>query len=140
MELYFSQLNFLKFQTPPESKHESTVKASKIRRAASAKKNEIRKALMRIWFISEKEAACLASLGRVASVARMPPDTYSHVRSESMLDHVLTTPAAQELLFNDEHRSGASMCSACSRSAAWLLALMKSAGWLPNHVIALEAL
>lgn len=32
------------------------------------------------------------------------------------------------------------MCSACSRSTAWLLAQMKSAGWLPNHVIALEAL
>jgi hypothetical protein len=32
------------------------------------------------------------------------------------------------------------MCSACSRSTAWLLALMKSAGWLPNHVIALAAL
>lgn len=29
-----------------------------------------------------------------------------------------TTPAAQELLFSDEHRSGASMCSACSHSAA----------------------
>jgi hypothetical protein len=51
-----------------------------------------------------------------------------------------TTPAAQELLCNDEHRSGASMCSACSRSTTWLLALMKSAGRLPNHVIALEAL
>jgi hypothetical protein len=23
---------------------------------------------------------------------------------------------------------------------SWLLAMMKSAGWLPNHVIALEAL
>jgi hypothetical protein len=54
--------------------------------------------------------------------------------------HVWTTPAAQELLYSDEHRSGASMCSACSRSTAWLLALMKSAGRLPNHVIALEAL
>jgi hypothetical protein len=32
------------------------------------------------------------------------------------------------------------MCSACLRSTAWLLALMKSAGPLPNHVIALEAL
>jgi len=53
---------------------------------------------------------------------------------------VWTTPAAQELLFSDEYQSGASMCSACSRSTAWLLALMKSAGWLPNHVIALEAL
>jgi hypothetical protein len=51
--------------------------------------------------------------------------------------HVWTTPAAQELLFSDEHRSGASMCSACSHSTVWLLALMKSAGWLPNHVIAL---
>lgn len=30
--------------------------------------------------------------------------------------------------------------SVCSRSTAWLLALMKSAGWLPNQVIALEAL
>ena len=46
----------------------------------------------------------------------------------------------QEVFGIDEHRSGASMCSACSRSTAWLLALMKSAGWLPNHVIALEAL
>jgi hypothetical protein len=32
------------------------------------------------------------------------------------------------------------MYSACSRSTAWLLVLMKSAGWLPNHVIALAAL
>jgi hypothetical protein len=32
------------------------------------------------------------------------------------------------------------MCSACPRSTVWLLALMKSAGRLPNHVIALEAL
>jgi len=46
----------------------------------------------------------------------------------------------KSFLFSDEHRSGASMCSACSRSAVWLLALMKSAGRLPNHVIALEAL
>jgi hypothetical protein len=50
------------------------------------------------------------------------------------------TPAAQELLFSDEHRSGFSMCSACLRSTAWLLALMKSAGWLPDYVIALAAL
>lgn len=28
------------------------------------------------------------------------------------------------------------MFSACSRSTAWLLALMKSAGWLSNHAIA----
>lgn len=34
------------------------------------------------------------------------------------------------------HRSSASMFSACSRSTAWLLALMKSAGWLSNHAIA----
>ena len=54
--------------------------------------------------------------------------------------HVWTPPAAPELLFSDEPRSGASMCSACSRSTVWLLALMKAAGWLPNHVIALEAL
>tara|TARA_R110000868_G_scaffold346216_4_gene607253 strand:- start:7343 stop:7486 length:144 start_codon:yes stop_codon:yes gene_type:complete len=46
----------------------------------------------------------------------------------------------QELLFSNEYQAGASMCSACSRSTAWLLALMKSAGWLPNHVIALDAL
>jgi hypothetical protein len=32
------------------------------------------------------------------------------------------------------------MCSACSRSTAWLLALMKSTDRIPNHVIALEAL
>lgn len=32
------------------------------------------------------------------------------------------------------------MRSACSRSTAWLLALIKCEGWLPNHVIALEAL
>jgi hypothetical protein len=32
------------------------------------------------------------------------------------------------------------MCLTCSRSTKSLLALMKSAGWLPNHVIALEAL
>jgi hypothetical protein len=31
------------------------------------------------------------------------------------------------------------MYSACSRSTVWLLALMKSAGRLANHVIALEA-
>jgi hypothetical protein len=43
-------------------------------------------------------------------------------------------------LQRDEHRSGASMCSACSRSTAWLLALMNSADRIPNHVIALEAL
>ena len=55
-------------------------------------------------------------------------------------DHVWTPSSAQELLCNDEHRSGASMCSACSRSTASLLALMKSEGRLPNHVIALEAL
>ena len=54
--------------------------------------------------------------------------------------HVWTTPAAQELLCSDELWSGASMCSACSRSTVWLLALMKSAGRFPNHVIALEAL
>lgn len=27
------------------------------------------------------------------------------------------------------------MCSACSRSVVWLLALIKSAGRLPSHVI-----
>jgi hypothetical protein len=32
------------------------------------------------------------------------------------------------------------MCSAYSRSTAWLLALMKSADRIPNHLIALEAL
>ena len=54
--------------------------------------------------------------------------------------HVWTTPAVQVLSCGDEHRSGASMCSACSCSTAWLLALMKSADRIPNHVIALEAL
>ncbi|WP_206597984.1 hypothetical protein, partial [Sphingomonas sanguinis] len=53
---------------------------------------------------------------------------------------VWTTPAVQELSCGDEHRSDASMCSACSCSTAWLLALMKSADRIPNHVIALEAL
>ncbi|GAB1584231.1 hypothetical protein PPNSA23_41740 [Phyllobacterium phragmitis] len=43
-------------------------------------------------------------------------------------------------LQRDEHRSGASMCSACLRSTRWLLALMNSADHIPNHVIALEAL
>lgn len=51
--------------------------------------------------------------------------------------HVWTTPAVQELSCIDEHRSGASMCSAYLRSTAWLLALMKSADRIPNHVIAL---
>ena len=37
----------------------------------------------------------------------------------------------------DEHRSGASMCSVCSRSTTWLLALMKSADHFPDHVNAL---
>jgi hypothetical protein len=37
-------------------------------------------------------------------------------------------------------RSDASMCTACSRSATWLLALMNSADRFPNHIIALEAL
>lgn len=34
----------------------------------------------------------------------------------------------------DKHRSGASMCSTCSRSTAWLLALMNSADHIPNRV------
>jgi hypothetical protein len=49
-------------------------------------------------------------------------------------------PATQDFLFNDEHWSGASMCLACSRSTVWLLGLMKSAGRLPNQVMALDAL
>ncbi|VVT32017.1 hypothetical protein RHIZ404_230467 [Rhizobium sp. EC-SD404] len=45
----------------------------------------------------------------------------------------------QEHFYSDEHRSGASLCSACSRSTAWLLAPMKLADRIPNSVIALEA-
>ena len=66
-----------------------------------------------------------------------PDSTYEWM---SFGEHVWTTPAVQELSCGDEHRSGASMCSACSCSTAWLLALMKSADRIPNHVIALEAL
>lgn len=51
--------------------------------------------------------------------------------------HVWTAPAVQEVFGIDEHRSGASMCPACSRSTAWLLALMKSADRFPDHVNAL---
>ena len=36
------------------------------------------------------------------------------------------------------HRSGASMCPACLRSTEWLLALMKSADRIPDHVNALD--
>jgi len=32
------------------------------------------------------------------------------------------------------------MCSAGWRSTKWLLALMKSAGWLPNYAITLKSL
>jgi len=65
----------------------------------------------------------------------------SRLRPYFSKSHVWTTPAVQELLSGDEHRSDASMCSAGSRSTAWLLlALMKSADRIPNHVIALEAL
>lgn len=54
--------------------------------------------------------------------------------------HVWTAPVVQEVLCSDEHRSGASLCSACSRGTAWLLALMKSADRVPNQVNAIEAL
>ena len=45
---------------------------------------------------------------------------------------VWTTPAVQEVSDGNAHRSGASMCPACSRSTTWLLALMKSAGRVPG--------
>lgn len=56
------------------------------------------------------------------------------------LSQVWPTLAAQEHFCSDEHRSGASMCPACSSSTASLLALLKSVDRIPSHVIALEPL
>jgi len=51
-----------------------------------------------------------------------------------------SAPAAQEVSGGNTHRSSASMCPACLRSTAWLLALMQSADRVPNQVNALQAL
>jgi hypothetical protein len=86
------------------------------------------------------EAALYRAAGTKTGHRRCPEPDWAAIHRELKRKHVWTTPAVQELSWGDEHRSGASMCSACSCSTAWLLALMKSADRIPNHVIALEAL
>jgi hypothetical protein len=76
----------------------------------------------------------------MSDLYRLTDEQMARLRPYFPKSHVWTTPAVQELWCGDEHRSGASMCSACSCSTAWLLALMKSADRIPSHVIALEAL
>lgn len=70
--------------------------------------------------------------------ARRPPSSLllSERRRRECLLPLWTTPVAQELLYNDEHRSVAPMCSACSRSTGCLLPLTKSAERPLIHAIA----